>query len=299
MIVSVCMITYNQEAFIREAIEGVFMQEVDFDVEFLIADDVSPDGTSDIVQEYVNNQGKGHWIKYIRHTRNKGMMSNFLLALENCKGKYIALCEGDDYWTDPLKLQKQVDFLEKNPDFVICYHKVNVLFPDGKFEEDYWVKGIIGKSESTIYDMAVLGNYIHTPSVVFRNVLKEFPKSFSESPIGDFFLWMLLAQHGKIKKLPDVMAVYRFGVGVHSTQSEKFRQASFLKTLILLSETIEDRTIMEILKNRILAIKSASLPYPVRVLDDLGSLAKAENLRNYVSFGELIKTILLKIQRRF
>ena len=105
--VSVVMITYGHEKFIREAIEGVLMQECDFEVELILANDCSPDQTDSVIQDIIKNHPKGCWIKYIRQENNIGMMPNFIFALKQCKGKYIALCEGDDYWTDPLKLQKQ------------------------------------------------------------------------------------------------------------------------------------------------------------------------------------------------
>lgn len=298
-LVSVCCITFNHANFIRDCIEGFLIQKTNFLFEILIFDDASSDINQNIITDFSekhNNiriflQAENGW------SQNKyGLLESLFPA---AKGKYIALCEGDDYWTDLYKLQRQVDFLEANPDFVICYHPVNVLFPDGQIEEDYQVKGIIDKSESNIYDLAVLGNYIHTPSVVFRNVMNTYPDSFKETPIGDYFLWMLLAQHGKIKKLPDVMAVYRHGVGVHSTQNDSIRSNSFIKTLAVLSDTITDKTIVDILRNRILAIKSASLPYPISALENYGDLTSAEVLKNYVDFGQLVKAIWLKIRRKF
>jgi glycosyltransferase involved in cell wall biosynthesis len=127
--VSVVMITYNQEEYIRDAIMGVLNQKVSFDVELIIADDSSPDNTRDIVENIQNNHRSGHWIKYTKHSQNKGMMNNFSWSLKKAKGKYIALCEGDDYWTDPQKLQKQVEFLENYPNHNLCvsgYEKYNV-----------------------------------------------------------------------------------------------------------------------------------------------------------------------------
>lgn len=126
--VSVVMISYNHENYIKEAIEGVLMQECDFNVELIIADDNSPDNTEAVVLDLIKNHKNGHWIKYVKHSTNKGMMPNFLWALNACKGKYIALCEGDDYWIDSQKLQKQVSFLEKNKDYnlsVSGYTKYN------------------------------------------------------------------------------------------------------------------------------------------------------------------------------
>ena len=113
-LVSVVMITYNHEKYIQQAIEGVLMQKINFHIELIIADDTSPDQTENIVKKIIVEHPNGHWIKYTKHKFNKGVSKNFTWALKQAKGKYIALCEGDDYWTDPLKLQKQVDFLEEN-----------------------------------------------------------------------------------------------------------------------------------------------------------------------------------------
>ncbi len=219
--VSVCMITYGHEKYIREAIEGVLMQECDFEVELILANDCSPDRTDEIIQDIIKNHPKGCWIKYFKHESNIGMMPNFIFAIKECEGKYIALCEGDDYWTDPLKLQKQVDFLETNPDYVLCFHQVSILKTNGELVDDFISK--VPKNYETIETLARLGNYIHTPSVVYRNIIKEFSFEFSQTPIGDYFLYMMLAEHGKLKFLEEKMAVYRNGVGVWSEKTEYFR----------------------------------------------------------------------------
>lgn len=122
-IVSVCMITYGHENYIEEAINGVLMQECDFEIELILANDCSPDKTDEVIQHILKTHPRTSIIKYIKHEKNIGMSPNFIFAMEQCKGKYIALCEGDDYWTDPLKLQKQVDFLDVNLDHSICWTK--------------------------------------------------------------------------------------------------------------------------------------------------------------------------------
>lgn len=295
-IVSVCMITYNQDPYLEEAILGVLKQETNFNVELIIVNDASADNTEKIVKRLIESHAKGNWIKYFKHEENIGMMPNFEYALNQCSGQFVATCEGDDYWTDPFKLQKQVDFLECNPDFVICYHPVNVLFPDGKMEEDYLVKCLIQKEESNIYDLAVLGNFMHTPSVVFRNILKLYPESFIKSPIGDYFLWMLLAQSGKIKKLPDVMAVYRLGVGVLSNLSHDEERVKLIITLNLLLEHIGDETILEIINLRIQKLKMISLPYSIRSLNNINVFNKPKTLVNHISFYNLIFAVLFKFK---
>jgi len=113
-LVSIICITYNHEPYIAEAIEGVLMQKCSFPIELVIGEDCSTDNTRKICEEYAN---KSELIKLLPTETNLGMMPNFIRTLQSCTGKYIAMCEGDDYWTDPLKLQKQVDFLEANAEY--------------------------------------------------------------------------------------------------------------------------------------------------------------------------------------
>ncbi|MDX1446043.1 glycosyltransferase family 2 protein [Lishizhenia sp.] len=219
--VSVCMITYNHEHFIAEAIHGVLMQETNFKVELILAEDCSPDNSQKVIQEILDTYKGEVIISYTRHTENKGMMPNFIWALNQCKGKYIALCEGDDYWTDPLKLQKQVDFLEENDDCVICFHELKVLEKNGELVEDYMAKPTyqkIGKNKITIGDLLEYGNCIHTPSVMFRRPRDFKPYlAFSKSLVGDYPLYLfLLSNGGYAVKLNQSMSVYRKDVGVFS-----------------------------------------------------------------------------------
>lgn len=115
------MITYGHEKYIGKAIQGVLMQKCDFYFELIIVNDFSPDKTDVVVQDFLKNHQRGSLIKYIKHNKNIGMMANFIFALKQAQHKYIAFCEGDDYWTDPLKLQKQVDFLENNSEYGLVY----------------------------------------------------------------------------------------------------------------------------------------------------------------------------------
>lgn len=217
--VSIFMMVYNHEKYIKEALNGVLMQKYNFDYEIVIGEDCSTDESRNIILEY-SKQFPGKF-KLLLHNTNIGAQKNQLAVLENCIGQYIAMCEGDDYWTDPFKLQKQVDFLEANPDYVLSFHQVNILKTNGEIVNDFITK--VPENYETIETLARLGNYIHTPSVVFRNVIKEFPFEFSQTPIGDYFLYMMLAEHGKLKYLEDNMAVYREGVGIWSDRSIYFR----------------------------------------------------------------------------
>src|SRR5574344_1891550 len=117
--VSICMITYNQGKYIKNAIEGVLMQKTNFDFELIIGEDCSSDNTNSICVEYVEKYPDK--IRLISYSENQGMIKNFIRVLEESKGRYIAFCEGDDYWIDPFKLQKQFDFLENNSSYGLIY----------------------------------------------------------------------------------------------------------------------------------------------------------------------------------
>lgn len=250
--VSCHVITYNHINYISQCIEGILMQKTDFEFEIIIGDDLSTDGTREILENYaIQNPSL---IKLnLRTERGLGIpgKENFVSTLQMCKGEYITLCDGDDYWTDPYKLQKQVDFLEANPDYVLSFHKVKILKPDGSLVPDFITK--VPENYETQETLARLGNYIHTPSVVFRNIIKELPKEFLLSPIGDFYLYMLLTEHGKIKYLEDEMAVYRDGVGIWSAQSNYSRNLKTTYThALIVSSLSENNLVQDILKDRIL-----------------------------------------------
>lgn len=213
--VSACIITYNQRDYIRQCLEGAVSQKVNFKYEIIIGDDCSTDGTSAICEEFALLYP--NLIKILPKTKNLGMTGNWMHTIQNCNGKYIALCEGDDYWTDITKLQQQVDFLEANPEYVLSFHQIKIQKADGTILEDFITT--VPESHENIEDLAKLGNYIHTPSVVFRNVKPVFPAEFQLSPIADYFLYMILAQHGKVKYIKKEMAVYRHGVGIFSGEA--------------------------------------------------------------------------------
>src|ERR1700744_2913065 len=205
MKVSVIMITYNHEKFIREAIEGVLMQKTNFDFELIIANDHSPDNTDIIVSEFINTHKQGCRIKYFSHKTNLGMMPNFIFALSQSKSEYIALCEGDDYWIDENKLQKQVDFLDANSEFNICFHNVHL-----KNGTEFLKNEISNTDISTRTDLVTQGNFIHTPSAIFINIIQKTPLWFENVMPGDYPLWLMVSgSKGKIKYIDEIMAVYR------------------------------------------------------------------------------------------
>jgi len=206
--VSIQMITYNHEKYISEAIEGVLKQRADFKFELVIGEDCSTDNTKIIVKEYCKKYP--NTIRVVPSEKNIGMTANGIKTLKACSGKYIAICEGDDYWNDPLKLQKQIDMLESNHKLSLCFHNVNTIFEDNKSSIIPVVKREI---KSGIYSIkAVIMNKprIATSSMVFVNShINPLPEWFQEVRAGEKAIQLIVASWGDIAYLSDTMSVYR------------------------------------------------------------------------------------------
>lgn len=200
---SVVSITYNQESFIKDAIEGFLKQKVNFTWEIIIADDASSDNTQKIIKEYTDKHP--HLIKPILRPKNVGVLDNLYDALRSAKGKYIAICEGDDFWTDENKLQKQVDFLEKHTDYSLCFHPAKVVYENKEKAESIYPD----PKKSISFDVYELlkNNFIQTNSVMYRKQdYATLPKNIM--PI-DWYLHLYHAQFGKIGFINRTMSVYR------------------------------------------------------------------------------------------
>ena len=252
-LVSISCNTYNHAPYIRQCLDGFMMQKTSFPFEVLVHDDASTDGTSDIIREF--EQKYPDIIKPIYQTENQHSKKIAISRKYNYPrllGKYLALCEGDDYWTDEDKLQKQVDFLEANGDFSICFHPVRVFREeDGVFAEDYPAPDI-----PDIMDIRKLTEYNHigTCSVMYRIDKKVFDdlNTFPVLPVGDYLLNMLYARNGKIKKLPDTMAVYRIHKGgTWSSKTLDYQHTVWLKVLeSLIIHFGKEQEVSELLKER-------------------------------------------------
>lgn len=196
--------------------------------EVMINDDASTDGTADIIREY--EQKYPDIIKAMYQTQNQWSKKQTLskvLTFPYVRGQYVVLCEGDDYWTDPLKLQKQVDFLDAHPECSICFHPVTVKYddksqPDSIFPSEKQLK----KVGELSFENLLKRNFIQTNSVMYRWRFHKDPLSLMPNDIlpGDWYLHLLHAQTGKIGFLPDVMSVYRRNQGGIWTGAERTPQ---------------------------------------------------------------------------
>ena len=207
-LVSIWCPTYNHENYIRDCLSGFVMQKTNFPFEIIVHDDASTDKTQEVIREF--EKSYPHLFRCIYQTENQFSKNSAHLPqtmVNNVKGKYIALTEGDDYWLDPKKLQKQIDFLEKNQDYSICFHNVKVFNESTQlFVEDELTGDV--NSTTTLTELSIR-NYIHTPSVVFKNTFKTLPDLFLTAPIGDYPLWCITALSGNLHKMDEEMAVYR------------------------------------------------------------------------------------------
>lgn len=201
-LVSVCCITYNQEKFVKEALDSFVMQETDFPFEVIISDDNSTDDTRKIITEYAKKYPD--IIKPVFHKKNLGSLPNYLDNFLRARSKYVAMCEGDDYWTDPKKLQKQVDFMEANPDTVVCFHPVTVHY-EGDSSKDFIFPEAAG--DFTL-DRLLEGNFIQTNSVMYRRQ-NEYVLGKTDFVPGDWYLHVYHARLGRIGYINSNMGVYR------------------------------------------------------------------------------------------
>lgn len=221
--VSIIMITYGHEKFIEEAIEGVRIQKCNFNIELIIADDNSSDNTEGVVNNYLKEKKftENIQVRYFKHKINKGANENYLWAVKQSNGKYIANCEGDDYWIDPLKLQKQVDFLENNPEYVISCHNSNIVDGDGNFKK-LFNKFKIPETTETNY-LITEPWYMPTASVVFRKNHLSFPEWYFKVKNGDYALYLLLTYKKNLIHYNNVvMSAYRIhGKGVSNIFKRK------------------------------------------------------------------------------
>jgi glycosyltransferase involved in cell wall biosynthesis len=202
--VSVVSITYNHEAYIREALDGFVAQKTDFPVEIIIADDASTDRTPAVIQEYAERHPK--LFRPILRPANVGIHANLSEAMSAARGQYLALCEGDDYWTDPLKLSKQVAFLDQHPETTLCFHPVRMTWDDGRADDSEFPPAPWRKNLSV--DGLLKRNFIQTNSVVYRRLPRYDDIPPDMLPM-DWYLHLRHAVHGTIAMLPETMSVYR------------------------------------------------------------------------------------------
>jgi glycosyltransferase involved in cell wall biosynthesis len=213
-LVSVLMITYNHAPYVRQAIESVLAQRVSFPIEIVIGEDCSTDGTRDAVHAAVADAPVP--VTLIERPSNIGMVPNFVDTLSRCRGQYIALLEGDDWWTDPGKLQRQVDMLRSDEGMAFCFHAVRWTNQRDGGEDHDWPR-----QRPPVIDFDSIANevFIQTASVVLRrSMLPAIPAWTAQLHALDWYMFLVMAARGRVGFLPQVMSAYR----VHASGATAF-----------------------------------------------------------------------------
>lgn len=248
-LVSICVFAYNHEKYLAKALESVLAQQVDFAIEVLIAEDYSGDSTLQVALDYqarypglIRIEQSGLKEKLAINGRLTGRY-NFFNVSSACCGRYIAWLDGDDYWTDNFKLQKQVDFLEANPEYSFTFHNAllvtdsqQTLSPTLKFHPDDF------SSRGDIDSMFVYGNNAPTSSVVFRNhIPSTWPEIFHKAGFADWPLHIFNLNFGKAFYMQDTMSVYRIGSGIWTQRAKSEQLESMIRFYDYIGEILPEQ----------------------------------------------------------
>jgi len=235
-LVSIVCITYNQEAYISEAIESFIMQKTSFPYEIIIGEDCSIDSTRRICEEYSKRFPES--IKLITSEKNVGYIENFRRTILAAKGQYIALCEGDDYWTDPFKLQKQVDYLISNPDYALVHTCKEIKLEDKTYPD----KSEIITCGDVFEEILVSNNICALTILVKTDILKNSLDKVIHNAIKrkwmslDYVFWLDIATEHKIGYINETTGVHRILHGSISHPSSKSKSYAFEKSIIEIKE---------------------------------------------------------------
>lgn len=242
-VVSVVVITYNHAPYIGEALDSILAQKTNFPIEICIGEDESNDGTRGICLDYARRYPKQ--IRLFLRSREDVMYfrgrpcgrNNFVKTLASCRGKYVALLEGDDYWTDTLKLQKQFDALEANPNAVCCHHGQRLSFEIEGREKEIQMSSIGDPIETfgDVRDIFSGRREVHTRTAMYRNIeiISNLPGWFYQVFAGDFSLAMIAGRFGEFIFIDEPMAVYRITGNGYSRTGKKFTREENLERNLL------------------------------------------------------------------
>ena len=302
MKVSVYCLTYNHEEYIGQTLEGFVSQITNFDYEVFVHDDASTDGTANIIREYEKNYPDiihAIYQKENQYSQGKRIVANFIIS--KMQGEYVAVCEGDDYWSDPYKLQKQIDFLDSHPEYSACVHNTLVLELDSG--ERRLVNPSLESYDLDIEKVLIEGSSeYHTSSVVYpmkyaRIVHSEERPEFFKKPkrIGDYPLAIYLTLQGKVRYLPDIMSVYRRGTPGSWTKRfsgvDKF--VAMRKSIIDMLQSVDEYTDYK-LHSQIRSVVEERYWEILMLSTDIKVLKEKEikNVFHKMSFEQKIKTII-------
>ena len=213
-LVSISTITFNHGPYLREALDSFLMQKTDFPFEIVIHDDCSTDDTIDIIKEYTERYPDIMRPMYEEENQYSKGISNIsgVYNFPRARGKYIALCEGDDYWSDDSKLQKQFDYMEAHPECALCCHAAGVVSEDNAFRTTAELKPFAASGVISAEDVISKKENIPTASMFFRTeYAKHLPKWYFDCPVGDIPLQLAMLMQGGVYYMGDIMSMYRMG----------------------------------------------------------------------------------------
>jgi glycosyltransferase involved in cell wall biosynthesis len=301
MKLSVLLMTYNHAPFVEQAVRSILDQRTDFPFEVVVAEDYSTDNTAAIVSrieaEYPDR------VRVLRRGKNLGMQANFIDAYSRCRGEYVATLDGDDYWTASDKLQRQVDFLQRNPSFSFCFH--NVRAKSNTPAEDGKEIGAVadGRSDRTQFELddLVKDNFIPFGSVVARNrLIPEFATWIRDIPGIDWIFSMLNARRGPFARIDGCLGVYRKHAGGAWTAMPTARQ---IKTILLIYEGIRGDLpprLRPLVDTMVLNIKLHSECFLLREkLDELMHAQYGQHYQRVLNRNQELETYARELQAKY
>lgn len=294
--VTIRCLTYNHEPYIRQCLEGFVIQKTNFPFEAIVHDDASTDGTAAIIREYAKKYPdiiKPIFETVNQYSKQDGSLKRILDT--HTHGKYVAMCEGDDYWTDPYKLQKQVDFLESHPDYVMCSHRFDRYFED----EHRLVKDPDETFDGAVYDLRNLigGKWLtQTLTVMYRRSALDLKEYESYGMSMDIILLYALLKKGKGYCFPEVMGVYRYhrgGVWSEVSQNQR-RLVEFKARLAIYNVEQSDDAAMFILYQFAKAMSRSWMLEQRRMMIKVFRILRKHYKREFVNSMLFRKVILGK-----
>ncbi|MED7789173.1 glycosyltransferase [Francisella sp. 19X1-34] len=293
-LVSICCTAYNQEKYIEEALTGFLSQITDFSFEIIVSDDCSTDRTTEIIRSYVKKYPNIIRLIYQKENQySKGALPIRDFILPEVRGKYIALCEGDDYWTDSTKLQQQIDFLKPNKEFMGCGHNTRFLV-NGELTNKLFVDSN-SKKDIYVFEDFIDLDYLHTTSLVFRYdseykyQIDEYLKKYSSVKRNDVYMLLVFSRFGPIKYIDKTMSVYRMNDGgIWSGANEQAQLIMFLHGCIdfsyIFGNSYRDKFLYSFANTFSENICSSEEPFASEVLDQLSEIDYKVVIESFARF---------------